>query len=188
MSYIPKGPSVEPLQLKDVESYEMYKNSYNSTWNSSEIRKSLFEDVNLEKTIRCKVIRSHPVFDSSFGNRIYRWINSYYLSEATNFEHKIVLQKELWPELLFLTLPHTFTRSSENFDFDFKNNSTYPQINEDQYTDVVLNKNNNFFDNNNHCTLSEWFICSNNINGVKIDEISPVNPFNETMFSGPVGP
>ena len=182
MSYIPKGPASEPLHLKDAESYEEYKNSYNSTWNNSEIRKSLFEDVDLEKTIRCKVIRSHPIFDSSFGNRIYRWINAYYLSEATNFQYKIVLQKELWPELIFLSLPHTFTRLSENFDFDFKTNNTYPKINEDQYIDVVLNKNNDFFNGNNHCTLTEWFICSNNLNGVKLNEISPVNPFNEIKF------
>lgn len=182
MSYTPKGPSVEPLHLKDAESYEVYKNSYNSTWNNSEIRKSLFESVNLDKTIRCKVIRSHPIFDSSFGNRIYRWVNAYYLSEATNFEHKIVLQQELWPELLFLTLPHTFTKSSQDFDFDFETNTLYSQINEDQYIDVVLNKNKDFLNKNNHCVLSEWFICSNNLNGVKLDEISTVNPFNEIKF------
>ena len=146
------------------------------------IKKSLFDDISLEKTIRCKVIRSHPIFDSSFGNRIYRWINAYYLSEATNFEYKIVLQKELWPELIFLSLPHTFTRTSENFDFNFKTNNSYPQINEDQYIDVVLNKNNNFFNESNHWILSEWFICSDNLNGVKLNEISSVNPFNEIKF------
>lgn len=182
MSYIEKGPASEPLHLKDVESYELYKNSHNSTWNNLEIRKSLFEDVNLEKTIRCKVIRSHPIFDSSFGNRIYRWVNAYYLSEATNFEYKIVLQKELWPELIFLSLPHTFTRSAENFDFDFENKCTYPKINEDQYIDIVLNKNKNFLNEINHCTMNEWFICSDNLNEVKLNKISPVNPFNEVKF------
>lgn len=188
MGYTPKGPSVEPLHLKDAESYEVYKNSYNSTWNNEEVVKSLenikslFKDMDLEKTIRCKVIRSGPIFDTSFGNRIYRWINAYYLSEASNFEYKIVLQKELWPELLFLSLPHTIALSSEYFDIDEQNNTLYPQIKEDQYVDIVLNKNIDILKSNNHWIISEWFICSNNLNGIKLDEISTVNPFNEIKF------
>ena len=182
MNYISEGLSTEPSHLKDAKSFKVYKNSYNTTWNNPEIGKSLFNEVNLEKTIRCKVIRSSPVFDTSFGNRIYRWINAYFLSAATNFEYKIVLQKELWPELLFLSLPHTFVRAAENFDFDEENNKLYPQINKDQYIDVVLNKNDNILKKNNHWIISDWFISSDNLDETKIDQISLTNAFNEVKF------
>lgn len=59
------------------------------------------------KTIKCFVSKTNQKSDSSLGNMLHYWSFAYSMSARTNFEYKILVQKELWVELKYLDLPNT---------------------------------------------------------------------------------
>lgn len=49
--------------------------------------------------------------DTSLCNRILHWEVAYDISKRTNFQYKILVEKEYWPELEFIDLPNTVALS-----------------------------------------------------------------------------
>ena len=68
-----------------------------------------------DKTIRCLVNKHNYKHDTSFGNRLYYWSQSFLVSARTKFKYKLLVQREFWPELIFLHLPNTSSKSIHSF-------------------------------------------------------------------------
>jgi hypothetical protein len=69
----------------------------------------------MSKTIRCLVHKHNYKHDTSFGNRLYYWSQSFLITARTKFEYNVVVQREFWPELIFLHLPNTLSKSIHSF-------------------------------------------------------------------------
>ena len=45
--------------------------------------------------------------DTGFCNRIFHWEFAYEVSKRNNFDFKILLQEQFWPEYKYIDLPYT---------------------------------------------------------------------------------
>jgi hypothetical protein len=80
------------------------------------------------KTI-CVTRDKFDELNTCLGYNLLKWAQAFYLSSKLDFEYKIVLKEDDWPELKFLKLPNTILRKS----FSFKD---IKQINHDNYYDL----------------------------------------------------
>jgi hypothetical protein len=114
--------------------------------------------------------------DTAFGNRMYIWTQLYYVSYRTNFEYKIAVQKEKWPELKFLNLPNTIALKEEDF---CKNEKVY-KISE-SHLKLIIHKNNiEYLKTNNYWYLDEWLIYEG-----QYDKLNLPNPYSLIKFKNP---
>lgn len=132
----------------------------------------------LEKTIWCFVEKTSYMHDTSLGNRLHFWAQAFYISYRTNFEYKIVLQKELWPELIFLHLPNTHVYEKEKF-FNFEN---LPEFSEDQIEKIVLEGDIKELETQNHWGLKKWVITCDFHNNILLKDIFKFDPFTKIEF------
>lgn len=80
------------------------------------------------KTI-CVTRDKFDELNTCLGYNLLKWAQAFYISSKLDFEYKIVLKEDDWPELKFLKLPNTILRKT----FSFK---SIKQINHDNYYDL----------------------------------------------------
>lgn len=135
----------------------------------------------LGKTIRCFVEKTSYMNDTSLGNRLHCWAQAYYISCRTNFQYKIILQKELWPELIFLYLPHTHVYGKEQF-FNIK---SLPQLSKQQIENIIFDNDAKELTQHNHWVLKEWIIAGEYYNNISLKDVFEIDPFTKIQFKKP---
>jgi adenylate kinase family enzyme len=92
--------------------------------------------------------------DTAFGNRLIIWAQSYYLTYRTNFEYKIFVQEEYWPELKFLNLPNTVALKKEDF---YPKQKTY-KISENHLRLIVFKNYTKDLRSHNYWYIDKWYL------------------------------
>lgn len=117
--------------------------------------------------IKCFVSKTNQKIDSSFGNMLHYWSFAYSMSARTNFEYKIIVQKELWVELDYLNLPNTVRVA----DITPSNNI----IDKELYDDIIKNDNIHKLYEHHSWSIIDW-----------IGSPDPIyNPFEQIKFKSP---
>lgn len=137
---------------------------------------------NLDKTIRCLVLKTSYKNDTSLGNRLHCWAQAYFISKRTNFEYKILVQKEFWPELIYLNLPHTYVKDKDKFVYDEKSDTLAETITEDHLDKIILENDLSILKTQNHWCISEWYILNETYKGRDVVKLLEEDPFTKINF------
>lgn len=130
----------------------------------------------MEKAIYCIIDKKIHPEDTAFGNRMYIWTQFYYLTYRTNFEYKIVVQDEYWPELKFLNLPNTIALKKEDF---HPKQKTY-KISKNHLKSIIFDNCTKHLRTHDYWYLDEWYIVDGGY-----DELDIPNPYSLIKFKNP---
>lgn len=127
----------------------------------------------MKKAVYCIINKAMNPQDTAFGNRLFIWAQFYYLTYRTNFEYKIIVQEEHWPELKFLNLPNTVSLNKNDF---YPKEKTY-EISEKHLRSIIFDNKIKHLRSHNYWYLDKWYI----VDG-QYDELDIKSPYSLIKF------
>lgn len=134
----------------------------------------------MERAIYCIINKNINPYDTAFGNRLYMWAQCFYVSYRTNFEYKIYVQEEYWPELKFLNLPNTEALPRNKF---YPKQKVY-KISENHIESIILNKNIRHLMREKYWYIDNWCIFDH-VRKIHIENLDIPNPYSLIKFKNP---